>query len=249
MKKIILSFLAVLAMPLFADAQQLVAVNFETGFNFRFGEMKDFQQIRRGTSVFDDCGNDFDLTGTSSFFLGVKPEIALGDKFSILAGARLTTAHSSLLPFDNYFLWDIRNDGTTADCARINSIRQDNIYVGVPVELRWIIRGIHCISPYIKAGASADFRVYTHNNINFRNKRMERYSDTIDDQIGEPKSVSVPVYGAVGIQCGPNRCISAEFQFPNYTRNAQSSFFDSSAWGFGFQVSYRLPLIKNISQE
>lgn len=185
---------------------------------------------------------DWDPKVATSIHLSFTPEFYLNDKFSLAAGLRLTNAMSKYESNYDYFYYKNKEDGYNTYYYRIKSLSQRNVYVGVPLEFRFLIRGEGRPTPYIRAGVTLNFRCTTASITNVYQDGPDGPTLGLDtDGLMHPAdNFTVPVYAAGGIQLGREKSFCFEIQFP-YTVavGSVSGFGDTNNLGGGFQITYQ----------
>lgn len=218
------------------------AMNVSAGTSFVGVKLHEIDNIRAYRSS-NEYLYSWDPKVATSVYLSFTPEYYLTDKFSLGAGLRVTDNFSKYESDYDYFYYKNNEDGYNTYYYRIKSLSQRNLYVGVPLEFRFLLRGEGRPTPYIRAGVTLNFRCTTASIVN------EYQTDGPDgptlglntDGLMLPSdNFTMPVYAAAGIQLGHQKSFCFEIQFP-YTVaiGSVSGFGDTNNLGGGFQVTYQ----------
>ena len=279
MKKPFLLFSIVLLMALlpvsvqFAQDQQTTKHNnlklaFEFGMNAVGVQLEKPEQIRENRSSgyiymdeYYEYGFFTEANTIITKYIGVKPEFFIyKNLIGIASGIRFTMVSSDLVSDRNIFLWKVKEEGLNTEYVRIMDISNKSYLLGIPLEVRFFPKRKELpFQHYVKLGASFNFRFHSENNINFRNKAMEKnYDDLIKKQLPKNKLFSSFIFAATGFKIGKfkeGKMIpwgNIEFQFPYILLTDKSfafagnSFDDVGFPGVGFQISFQIPIGKNV---
>lgn len=186
---------------------------------------------------FEDVGNDARVRATH---IGFKPEFVLFPILSVDAGVRLTYTNAHLAP-DHTIYWRFIEHGQRTEYVTLERLRQEALYVGIPVELRLMPRGEARSLLYFKVGGCANVRVH-HNNMAYTMRERMRWArKAVESQMGTPDRFAFPLWGAIGFQFGTTRQLCLELTLPYLTHFAQySSIVSTRGSGIGLQFTYRL---------
>ena len=212
------------------------AMNASTGVNFFGITDREMNNVRAFQSSREYQYN-WDPSVATSFHIGFMPEYYLTNKFSLSAGLRLTNTWSKFESKYDYFYYKAGSEGYNTYFYRIKSISQSNTYVGIPLEFRFTIRGSGRPTPYIRAGATLNFRCTTA-------LKIREYHSSPDDhkpdiKIPDADNFTMPIYAAAGIQLGHQKSFCVEAVFPYVVAvGSMSGFGFSDNLGGGLQISY-----------
>lgn len=211
------------------------AMNISAGANIVGVTLNELDDIRAYRSS-DEYLYEWDPKVATSVYLSFTPEYYLTDKFSLGAGLRVTENFSKYESNYDYFYYKAKEDGYNTYYYRIKSVEQRNLFVGIPLEFRFTIRGDGRPSPYIRAGAAFNFRCTTANIT----KPYQDGAECEDVKISTADKFTMPVYCAAGIQLGHQKSFCFEIQFP-YTVavGSMTGVGDTNNLGGGFQISYQ----------
>lgn len=211
------------------------AMNISAGANIVGVTLNELDDIRAYRSS-DEYLYEWDPKVATSVYLSFTPEYYLTDKFSLGAGLRVTENFSKYESNYDYFYYKAKEDGYNTYYYRIKSVEQRNLYVGIPLEFRFTIRGDGRPSPYIRAGASFNFRCTTATIT----KPYQDGAECEDVKIPTADNFTMPVYCAAGIQLGHQKSFCFEILFP-YTVavGSMTGVGDTNNLGGGFQISYQ----------
>jgi hypothetical protein len=269
-----LSFLAIVCLLALLPVSSLLAQDgqtsnhhnlklaFEFGTSMMSNELVKPEQIRENHSSYyyyrGDYNYDYgfikDYSSMSTTYLGVKPEIFIyKNRIGIASGLRYTMTSVKLVSDRDNFLWKVKEDGLNTGYVRIDDIREKTGLLSIPVEVRYFMNGREMpFQTYFKIGVSLNYRIHSEYQVNFSSKAMEKYNNQIQDLIPENDTFSSFVFGAVGFKIGRYTegkwapWGNIEFQFP-YAQMSEVSFaFAGLGVGAGIQVSFQIPIGKNM---
>ena len=238
----------------------------EFGTNYASTGLVKPEQIRENHSqghfsgdYYYDFGHFGEYTDVKTTYFGIKPELFfLKNRIGIASGLRFSIARSYLISDRDVFLWRVKEEGLNTEYVRINEIQHQSYLVGIPLEIRHFINRRELpIQTYFKIGASFNYRIQAKNMIHFTNKAMEKYDEIVQNQLPNGNDFSVFFFGAVGFKIGRykegrwNPWGNIEFQFPHFLLTNDAFPFaeqinDINFPGGGFQVSFQIPIGKNV---
>ena len=245
-------------LPLLLNAQErkkIHRIGIEFGGNGFFGETIIPEQVRESVSLYeyDDfyCGFPVANQTLENYYAGIKYETYFWeDRLGFSTGLRLSQLSSEINTNwrYRYFLYRFRQDETSADYLTIQKIAQNNYYVGIPLELRVLVkqRTYSFFNPYFKLGAAFNYLVSTNNTITFNDPAMIRYDMEVSDQIKTPKSFYAWIYPVFGFRLGKleKTWFNIEANFPGFLIDDKVHPFTRTDVGLGFQLSVQIPLFK-----
>jgi len=231
--------LATLSVPAAKAQQWGIGVNAGTNY-CEFETEVSFDNLRQGYRhenewYYED--GSYGVGDMRSRYFSVTPEYRYSNNISFLAGLQLTVASSNFTSDKGYFYWMYDKQDTELSYCTIHKFRQTNSYIGVPLAVKFVVRGTGYTSVFFQGGVTPSVRVNTNNDIQIRDLAMEKVKSKISDQLGTPENFCMPIYASVGVQFDFG--LSASFQFP-YTilGSTMSSFAKDSQLGFGIQLAY-----------
>jgi len=244
--------------PILLQAQEAKTGNrigVEFGGNVFLGETIVPERVRESKSLYEEdgfsCGFPAPEQTVGNFYGGIKFEsFFLKERLGFSAGLRFSRLSSEINAYwkYSYFMWLFRQNETTTDYLSIQKISQDNYYLGVPLELRFLLkkRTYSAFNPYLKLGTSVNYRVSTKNSITFFDQAMIRHSGELNEQIENPKPFYAWVYPAFGFRFGRPKSIwfNMEFNFPGFLIEDKSQTFVRTDFGFGMEFSIQIPFSK-----
>ena len=257
-KKIII-ICGLIFFPLLLQAQEKeknsYRIGFEFGANSFFGETILPDQIRESKSLYeyDDfrCGLPLPEQTIDNFYGGIKLETFFrNNRLGFTTGLRFSELSSEINTNwrYNYFIWLLHQNETNTDYLRIQKIKQKNYYLGIPLELRYLLRKRNdsFFNPYIKLGAAVNYCLSTNNHVTFYSSEMNKYAGELDEQIKKPKSFYAFVYPAFGFRFGKlkNVWFNIEADFPGFLIGDKVQPFIRTDFGMGMQLSLQIPLSK-----
>jgi hypothetical protein len=148
-------------------------------------------------------------------------------------------------PKYDYFIWLLRQEEQFTDYVTIQSIKQKNSYVCVPLEFRIFPRKRDIFfKHYIKIGGALNYRFSTNYDIRFMEQAMSKYTGDVEGNIQKPCTFSGFIYPAFGFRWGRNKdpWFNLEFQFPGFIIAERKHAFVSPDAGLGMQFTFQLPL-------
>lgn len=238
-KLFIVLMLAMFSIPA-ANAQQW-GIGFNAGRNIcDFGSESSFDNLRQGYRYENEWyyeDGSYGVGSISSRYVSITPEYHYSTSLCFVTGLQLTVASSNFTSDKGYFYWMYDKQGSELSYCSIHKFRQTNSYVGVPLAVKYLVRGTGYTTVFFQAGVTPSFRVKTNNDIQVRDLSMNSVKGTISDQLGTAEDFCMPIYGLVGVQFDFG--LSAAVQFP-YTviGSTMSSFAKDPGLGFGIQLSY-----------
>jgi hypothetical protein len=250
---LLICFSSVCAQEYYTDTCYRRHIGGEIGITNFFGDdnNKSIERLRESKSsdrgyYYDKYyGDNEDFT---MVYAGAKVEQIFGryPQFGISSGLRLSMSFASLHSPDNSdFFWLLKEEGTTTDYVRLKSFSEHSFFVGIPVELRYLLsRRPRVFQTYFKIGAVANFRIATANSVKFSNQSMSKYEKEICSQIKPDGIFNLMVNPAFGFKIGRNcnPLANLEFQVPFFAYGAKnvSSLIYPEA-GMNFNISLQFP--------
>ena len=271
-KSFLFIFMLLLSLRLVAQEERAtkhknLKLAFEFGTNVTSGKLVKPEQIRENYSQDYYYGDDYynygffvDGNSLRTTYFGLKPEFFISNnRIGIASGLRFTMASSELVSDRNNFLWKVKEEGLNTDYVRINDIRHQSYLLGVPVEIRFFPNNRELpFQHYFRLGASLNYRIYSDNQVNFTSFAMKKYDDLVQSQLPNNYAFSASLYGSIGFKIGmfkEGRWIpwgNIDFMFPYIMLCAKSFAFvgnnrnEEFFPGVGFQVSFQIPIGKNV---
>ena len=233
-----------------AQSKRLIAIDTEVGVNVRSSDKHSLARLRGYNAAEKEIGDDRRRKDAYMicWYVGAKPEFRINEKLSFDGGIRFTLAESRLRRKDNVSMkWKFAEKGINTMYISIDRLNQSSLYIGVPVDIRFVPAGLDATSVYLKAGASFNFRSVTLNHVETSQERMQDlYEDEINDQIEKPDSFALPIWMGVGIQFGHEKGACIELTLPYFMNLAQmSSLCKVRGSGIGLQFTYRIPTFRS----
>ena len=213
------------------------AMNASTGVNFFGITQREMDNVRAYQSA-KDYQYGWNPHAATSFHIGFMPEYYLTNKFSLSAGLRLTNTWSKFESKYDFFYYKTGSEGYNTYYYKVKSISQSNTYVGIPLEFRFTIRGSGRPTPYIRAGATFNFRCTTSTTIRNYNPNTRGLKGEIT--IPDADNFTMPIYAAAGYQFGHRKSFCVEAVFPYIVAvGSMSGLGFSDNLGGGIQISYQ----------
>jgi len=260
MKNAVLLILFFFPLALFAQEEKIYEFprlrwGIEAGTEIFYGNTVKNSNIRESQSYYYDysyyddlyyCGFMYDSYNYARYYIGVKPEYSLSNRFAVAAGLRFSFNKSNLNSDQNYFLWKISAENQTTNYVRVHEINQNNFYAGIPLEIKFF-PGMNdmIVRQYFKAGMLFNFLAASHNSASFIDENMEKYASKICSQTGKPSFQSGYLYLGIGLKFGRmnHPFGSVEIQVPIcvFKDKKLSSFIKEPDAGFGLQTTFYIP--------
>lgn len=220
----------------FAD-EPYWAMNVSAGTSFVGVTLHEMDNIRAYRSS-NEYLYSWDPKVATNVSLSFMPEYYLTNKCSIGTGLRVTNNYSKYESNYDFFYYKAKEDGYNTYFYRIKSVEQRNFYVGIPIEFRFSIRGDGRPTPYIRGGATFNFRCTTATITKEYNTEPGPMGGPVE--MPDADNFTLPIYCAAGIQLGRQKSFCAEVQFP-YTVavGSMTGLGDTNNLGGGFQVTYQ----------
>lgn len=258
-------FIVLLLSPLVLWAQEdddyrreysKLRLGFEAGVGLLEGQTLTPGNVRESQSYYFDSYYDHDyycgfVNNSNSipyYYLGVKPEISLNTSISVAAGLRFTGSHSVLDSDRNYFLWKISENNLTTEYVRIKSVKQNNLYVSVPLEMTvFTYKRDIMVRHFFKAGVNFNFLLASKATPYFENEEMNKYADKIKNEMKKNANFMPTAFVGMGLKFGRMSRLfgTVEIKVPVVLReNTSFSSFVKSSAGFEFQTTIYFPLGK-----
>ncbi|MDR1197774.1 MAG: outer membrane beta-barrel protein [Prevotellaceae bacterium] len=259
MKKTVLISSLLLAVQLQAQEMEIVTMprlrlGIEAGVVTLFGKTDRPAMIRESRSYYYDhdydfnCGFIFDGQLFDFFYFGLKSEYSLSGRFAVAAGIRFSYGKAELDSDKDYFLWKIRENETSANYVKINSITQKSYYIGIPLEVKIFPRRTdYFVRHYFIIGTALNFRLSSTGDVSFQNVQMEKYASDIVAQLGQPGNFQGYLYAGFGLKIGRTNHPfgDIEFHFPVYLYGSDrlNSFTKAKdTVGFGARTTLHIPI-------
>ena len=238
----------------FAQNAGAWSFNIDLNSNLTNGNLRDNWPIRQdvGASYYDYYFYSSNrVTADMNFSqISIRPEYQLiRDKLSVSTGIRFTHLQSEVSKYDSenggYFFLRYESDPTSTEYARINSIKEETAYLGVPLEFQITPFRFYKLAPYLRIGSEVGFRLSSSNAIKFHTESMEIYADDIMQQYGfVPQSIFATLNSSVGLSLGAAGKINYNFQIllPSFfLTDKNSSLLEVNEFS-GFRFSLKIPL-------
>ena len=232
-------------------------IGIEMGFHEFFGSTivpKRVQSVDASqTYLYDDYGGCNYLSSghvINKMYVGIKYEALYhNNTIGIASGLRFNQLSAQLDHHKNYdaFIWLLRQDEQTSNYVMIRSMKQENHYVAVPLEIRYFpVKSDLFFKYYFKLGGALNYRFSTNFNIDFQNPEMSKYANEVIAHIMKPCTFSGFIFPAFGFRWGKNdqTWVNLEFQFPGFIIAQRKHSFVDPNFGLGMQLSVLLPLNK-----
>lgn len=232
---------------------RLKYIGIDAGVNFISGQMTDMSFIRSEVpSMYDPYSRSSVSSRTNRYYTGVKYEVlSLTDRMGFLVGFRYSHISSVIgksdywSDHDNYFYWLYQNQGTNTDYLKVESIDQQDDYLGVPLEMRYYVaKRPHKFHVFAKLGADFNWLLNSKTSIGFNNKAMNIHESELLEMLHDPKPFYTAMYFGGGIKIGGDNkpSVSLEATMPYLFLTNKSLGITDPSFGGGFQVNFQIPL-------
>jgi len=249
--------------PLLMQAQEeKIKVNdrigIEFGTNVFYGSANAPDQIRISKSVYeyDDLYYGYPNSNQvlNNIYGGIKYEsFFYNNRFGFAAGLRFSKFSSEINADGNqkYFIWLFSQTETTANYLTVKNIKQGNYYLGVPLELRYVMSGKETSFPfdqYFKLGIAVNCLLSTTNSVIFYDPAMAKYAGAVEEAIKKPSPLNAWVYPVYGLRFSKikNIWFNMEFNLLGFLIGKNAHPFIRQDIGMGVQLSVQIPLNKKI---
>jgi len=230
----------------------------EAGVGFLSGTTVTPVAVRENQSYYYDdyyyrdyyyCGYVNNYQTSSHYYLGVKPEFSITNSISIAAGLRFLGSNSTLDSDKNYFLWKVSENDLTTHYARVKSVKQNNFYVGIPVEMTvYTYKRDIIVRHFFRGGVNFNFLLASGTTPRFEDAAMNKYAKKVINDVEKKDFFTSGAFVGTGLKIGRmNRTFgTVEIRIP-FVSKGFSSFVESST-GCEFQATIYIPFgKKNLS--
>lgn len=183
-------------------------------------------------------------------FAGFKIEnFIFHEKLALSAGINYQYSNTSFGKINewkvnnDYFYWQIENEGLSTQYYRVRGVEQNNSYIGIPLEIRYFISQPKIFRLYGKFGLNLNLLINSESDISFKTSDMEKYSEKMIAMLEKPNTFYSSVHLAGGIRIGKqgHTCTNLEVQMPYFFIN-QPGGITNTVTGVGFEFSVLFPL-------
>ena len=208
---VLFSAAIVLQTAVFAEKPRNFRLNVEYGYNEVNTSLNERWKIRQdvGTSYYDSNNRRvFSHLFMNQF--AVKPEWQLFDgklafetglKYSHLNSALDMELQSNGLPA--YFFLHYNSTGIETEYAKVHSITENSHYLSVPMEIKLTPLRWKNFDLFVKTGIDLGIRLNTSTKIDFVNKAMLEYQQTVFERVGVTNNKYLACWNnSVGISYG-----------------------------------------------
>jgi len=244
--------------PLLMQAQEeKVKINDKIGVEFGYssfgGKIIAPDRIRASSSEYeyDDFYNRQINSNQwlDNIYGSIKYETFFCDnRLGVAAGLRFSKFSYGINPDQDqqYFLWLSSQSETATNYLTIRNISQKNYYIGIPVELRFLLRKQDpLLNHYVKLGVAVNYRLLTTNSVTFFAPEMIKYTGDVEGIVGKPGLFNTFIYPTYGFVLGDMEkvCVNMEFTVPILIGGKVHTLFNPYA-GVGMQLSVQIPINK-----
>jgi len=255
---LLISFLSLIFFSVYSQESNGLSLGFEVGSGFVTGDLNKNWNVRQYMGNYDyDYSYGSSISSDMSIsFIGIRPEISfLQNKIAVSSGLRYTRINSSLSngsTSDGAFFY-LRGNGNTTniDYYKVRKINEDNDYIGIPLDIKFLPFLNEYFDLYFKLGAEINFRFNTSTDIDFLNPDMEQFQQELIANVKfTPNHFYSSLYGAIGIRLGKKDRVkyNLELILPTYILTANNSSLLTPRYYTGFNFTVQLPGKKSKSQ-
>jgi len=194
------------------------------------------------------CGYVNDYHTVPHYYVGVKPEFSLNNSISLAAGLRFLFSNSTLNSDKDYFLWKVSENDLTTNYVRVKDVKQNNFYVGIPLEMTvYTYKRDVIVRHYFRGGVNFNFLLASKTTPYFENATMNKYADKITNDINEKDFFTPLAFVGMGLKIGrmnrPFGTVELRIPFVMKGNTSFSSFVNSSV-GVELQTAIYIPMGK-----
>ncbi len=228
--------------------KKLRFIGIETGYILYGSEFIGDDFVRKQ----DQYSYPYDINNTNSinnWYLGAKAELRSKDNnFGFLAGLRYLSLNSSVgnrNSDDNndFFYFLFKEEQISVEYLRIQGINQTSSYIGIPLEVRYIIFNSKFARLFFKVATEINYHIDTKSNVMFLNDEMEIYEIDVINKFDSPNNFFSSLYFSAGIKLGKDDQINlnAEAIFLSTIISNNNSVINKPIVGGGFQINIQMP--------
>jgi hypothetical protein len=182
------------------------------------------------------------------YYVGVKAEYSLINSISLALGLRFLNSNSTLKSNKDYFLWKVSENDLISNYVRVNSIKQNTLFMGIPVEFTFYTYSKDIIvRHFFKAGVNFNFLLMSNTRAYFEDEAMNKYADQVIGELDKPKIFTPIFFVGTGLKIGrmnhPFGTIEMKIPFL-FSETDNFSSFVKSALGFEFSTTIYIPIGK-----
>lgn len=188
-------------------------------------------------------------------YIGVKPEfLFLNNKLGIASGLRFTNINSYVengYGTGNYFYLRYKSDAMGTEYTRVNNITEDNNYLGIPLELRFIPFQYTSWGFYAKVGVDLNLKVSSKTSIDFTSESMKAYEQEVMSSVDTKTStVYSSFYSSIGVKYGKKNHVTCNLDIflPSYILTSNNSSLVVPEMYNGFQFTVQFPINRKNSK-
>ena len=165
---------------------QRFRLGIEMGVGFLDGTTVAPSAVRENQSYYYDdyyqhdyyyCGYVNDYQITPHYYVGVKPEFSVINGISFAGGLRFWYSNSKLNSDQDYFLWKVSENGLMTNFVRVQDVKQNSFYIGIPVEMTvYTYNKDIIVRHYFRCGVNFNFFLASKTTPYFENAKMNKYA-------------------------------------------------------------------------
>ncbi|MFO7722100.1 MAG: hypothetical protein R6V49_02655 [Bacteroidales bacterium] len=192
-------------------------------------------------------------SNTNAFTGGIRWEIKHpNQKLGLSTGLRFTSVNTDITgqtaQSADFFYLRYTSDGTDTKFARVRSISETGMFIGIPLEVRYRLFRVQNIFYYVMAGSEpASFNIHNQTDIQFQDPSMEAYEDDVRAGFSSTvKNYSSTLYWALGCSINGKNSggVTIEVMLPSlYLSKENFQLIEINQFS-GLRATIQLPLSK-----
>jgi hypothetical protein len=260
MKKILLLLFLIIPLALIAQDSEIFEyarfrLGVEAGVGFLDGKTVAPSAVRENQSYYSDnfyasdyyyCGYVNDYQSIPHYYIGVKPEFSINNSLSIAVGLRFLYSKSELNSDKDYFLWKVSENGLITNYARVKSVKQNTLYVGLPVEFTvYTYKRDIIVRHFFRTGFNFNYLLFSKTAPYFESEAMNKYAEKVKNDVAAKKRFTPTIFVGTGLKIGRmNKPFGTiEIRVPISFEQGFSSFAKTTA-GIELSTAVYIPLGK-----
>ncbi|MFH2143912.1 MAG: hypothetical protein ABIJ97_15920 [Bacteroidota bacterium] len=223
-------------------------IGIEAGSVFYGSEFDNVDLIRK-QNQYSYPADIYNNTVMNNLYLGAKAEFILTDyNLGILTGIRYSSLNSAsgnnYSDENNDFFYTLYKDEETAvEYLRLRGVKHTASYIGIPIEIRYLIYKSKKIKFFGKASTDLQYQVSSKSDIFFLNEAMEIYEDDVVNIFNTPNDLLSTLYFSGGIKLGKDDDINLNLEvvFLSFILTENNSIMNNPLGGGGLQINIQMP--------
>lgn len=223
-------------------------IGIESGSVFYGSNFKNDDFVRKQ----DQLNYPTDIYNSTSFHnwhIGSKIEFRFTEyNLGIKTGIRFSTLNSKTGTdySDNkndFFYFLFKEDVTSVEYLRLRGIYQKTQYIGIPIEIRYLMLPSKYFKLFCKTSADLQYLVGSKSNVFFLKEEMEIYENDVIDKFNKPNKLLSTLYFSGGMKFGSDENINFNLEaiFMSVVLSGNNSSINKPLAGGGFQINIQVP--------